>query len=417
MPAHTTHNTPALRFPGYTGVWEQHQLNDYCGQLSATLDPQKTPNSIFAEYSMPAFDNGEIPNIVTGDTMNSTRKILDRSCLLINKLNVRKKRIWLVDKPEDNAVSSAEFIPIYSDEISLKFLKYSVSNESFTTYLEECSSGSSNSQKRITPDVLMSAKLSFPSRREQDAIGQLMTVLDGLINLHQRQTQKLTELKTGLLQNMFPREGESVPRLRFPGFTTTWKQQKVEELMDVTSVKRIHQSDWTTSGVPFLRARDIVARSKHEKITDPLFISQEKYDEYSAISGKVKLGDLLVTGVGTIGIPLLITDDKPIYFKDGNIIWFKNINNTVDGYFLYYAFCQKKVQSFINQAAGKGTVATYTISTAKSTPLVLPSSRNEQQKIGSFFHHFDDLINLHEQYVTTLKHLKKGLLQKMFPQD
>ena len=199
-------SVPRLRFPGFTDTWEQHQLNDYCGQLSATLDPQKTPNSIFAEYSMPAFDNGEIPNIVTGNTMNSTRKILDRSCLLINKLNVRKKRIWLVDKPEDNAVSSAEFIPIYSDEISLKFLKYSVSNETFTTYLEECSSGSSNSQKRITPDVLMSAKLSFPSRREQDAIGQLMTVLDDLLALHEQYTMKLTHLKKGLLQKMFPQD-------------------------------------------------------------------------------------------------------------------------------------------------------------------------------------------------------------------
>ena len=73
--------------------------------------------------------------------------------------------------------------------------------------------------------------------------------------------------------------------------------------MEVASVKRIHQSDWQTNGVQFLRARDIVAYNKKEKIEEPLYISYNKYNEYSKISGKVEKGDLLVTGVGTIGIP------------------------------------------------------------------------------------------------------------------
>lgn len=113
------------------------------------------------------------------------------------------------------------------------------------------------------------------------------------------------------------------PQIRFAKFKDTWEQRKLGEMMEVTSVKRIHQSDWTDSGVRFLRARDIVAESKKENVSEPLFISQEKYDEYSAVSGKVKKGDLLVTGVGTIGVPMLINSEEPLYFKDGNIIWFK----------------------------------------------------------------------------------------------
>ena len=73
----------------------------------------------------------------------------------------------------------------------------------------------------------------------------------------------------------------------------------------------------------FLRARDIVAYNKGDKIEEPLFISYDKYNAHSKISGKVEKGDLLVTGVGTIGIPFLIKDNKPLYFKDGNIIWLK----------------------------------------------------------------------------------------------
>ena len=136
------------------------------------------------------------------------------------------------------------------------------------------------------------------------------------------------------------------PQIRFAKFKDTWEQRKLGEMMEVTSVKRIHQSDWTDSGVRFLRARDIVAESKKENVSEPLFISQEKYDEYSAVSGKVKKGDLLVTGVGTIGVPMFINSEEPLYFKDGNIIWFKN-ENVIDGRFFYYSFNGLNIQKFI----------------------------------------------------------------------
>lgn len=87
------------------------------------------------------------------------------------------------------------------------------------------------------------------------------------------------------------------PAIRFKGFSDTWEQRKLGEVMNVTSVKRIHQSDWTDYGIRFLRARDIVSAYKNEEPDDYLYISKEKYDEYSSISGKVSIGDMLVTGV------------------------------------------------------------------------------------------------------------------------
>lgn len=167
-----------------------------------------------------------------------------------------------------------------------------------------------------------------------------------------------------MLKKMFPQNGADKPELRFKGFTDAWEQRKLGELMEITSVKRIHQSDWTDSGVRFLRARDIVAVSKNEEVSEPLFISQEKYDEYSALSGKVKIGDLLVTGVGTIGVPMLINNEEPLYFKDGNIIWFKN-EDRIDGEFFYHSFNGSFIQNFIKESAGIGTVGTYTIESGK----------------------------------------------------
>ena len=183
--------------------------------------------------------------------------------------------------------------------------------------------------------------------------------------------------------------------------------------MEVTSVKRIHQSDWTDFGVRFLRARDIVAESKNESVSEPLFISQKKYDEYTAISGKVTKGDLLVTGVGTIGIPMLIEKNEPIYFKDGNIIWFKNENH-IDGQFFYYSFIGKNIQSFIKESAGIGTVGTFTINTGKNTPIDLPILKKEQEDIGTFFSTLDRQITLHQRKLEKLKNLKKALLNELF---
>lgn len=167
-------------------------------------------------------------------------------------------------------------------------------------------------------------------------------------------------------------------------------------MMNVTSVKRIHQSDWTSSGVRFLRARDIVALYKNEEPSDYLYISEEKYNEYSSLSGKVKVGDLLVTGVGTIGVPMLINDGNPLYFKDGNVIWFQN-ENKINGDFFYYSFIGNAIQSFIQESAGTGTVGTYTIDSGKKTPISLPTNESEQQKIGNYFRNLDHLITLHQR--------------------
>ena len=205
------------------------------------------------------------------------------------------------------------------------------------------------------------------------------------------------------------------PAIRFKGFSDAWEQRKLGDMMNVTSVKRIHQSDWTDSGVRFLRARDIVAAAKNEEPDDYLYISKEKYEEYSTLSGKVGVSDLLVTGVGTIGVPYLVRNLEPLYFKDGNIIWFQN-SDKIDGKFLFYSFSAEQIQGFINESAGIGTVGTYTIESGKKTPISIPN-QIEQAKVGEFFQQLDNLITLHQRKFEKLTNVKKSMLEKMFPQN
>ena len=218
----------------------------------------------------------------------------------------------------------------------------------------------------------------IPKIEEQKKLGIYFKQLDNLITLHQCKYNNI----------------HAKNRINISFNDITWKQRKLGEMMNVTSVKRIHQSDWQKSGIRFLRARDIVSEFKNEDPDEYLYISKDKYEEYSKISGKVVENDLLVTGVGTIGVPYLIRNSKPIYFKDGNIIWFKN-NNKIYGEFLYYSFTSNIIQSFINESAGTGTVGTYTIESGKNTPILLPN-KEEQKRIGELFYDLDNLITLHQ---------------------
>lgn len=181
--------------------------------------------------------------------------------------------------------------------------------------------------------------------------------------------------------------------------------------MNITSVKRIHQSDWRKKGIPFYRARDITALSKNLNIEEPIFISRDLYEEYSKISGKVQINDLLVTGVGTIGVPLLV-QTVPLYFKDGNIIWFQNSNKLI-GLFFLYLFKTNTVQKYIHTTTGVGTVPTYTIQSGKNTPVYI-TSKKEQKDIGTIFQLIDNLISLQQRKLRQLKLLKNALLKRMF---
>ena len=245
-------------------------------------------------------------------------------------------------------------------------------------------SGARSDRFSIRDNVFFQMPIPIPNIDEQRKIGELLTCLDNLITLHQRKCIFFTG-----------RAGRLISTVNKKRITSSWEQRKLGDMMNVTSVKRIHQSDWTDSGVRFLRARDIVAAAKNEEPDDYLYISKEKYEEYSTLSGKVGVSDLLVTGVGTIGVPYLVRNLEPLYFKDGNIIWFQNLDK-IDGKFLFYSFSAEQIQGFINESAGIGTVGTYTIESGKKTPISLPN-QIEQAKVGEFFQQLDNLITLHQR--------------------
>lgn len=411
--------TPAIRFKGFTDTWEQREFGELVvierGGSPRPIDDYITDSPDGLNW-VKIGDAPEQGNYITStkekikpEGLSKTREVHPGDLILSNSMSFGKPYIMAIDGCIHDGWLS---IKNTNNVFDLKFLCVLLGTDQMLTQYKSMAAGST--VNNLNKELVGNTTVTYPNIEEQRTIGQFFEQIESLITLHQRKCDKLIQFKAAMLKKMFPQNGADKPELRFKGFTDAWEQRKLGELMEITSVKRIHQSDWTDSGVRFLRARDIVAVSKNEEVSEPLFISQEKYDEYSALSGKVKIGDLLVTGVGTIGVPMLINNEEPLYFKDGNIIWFKN-EDRIDGEFFYHSFNGSFIQNFIKESAGIGTVGTYTIESGKKTPILLPTQKDEQQKIGTFFSQLDTLITLHQRKCDKYKSIKAGLIRKFFP--
>lgn len=208
---------------------------------------------------------------------------------------------------------------------------------------------------------------------------------------------------------------QKIPKLRFPGFSGAWEEKRLGEFFDITSSKRIFQNEWTTSGVPFYRAREIVKLSEKGYVNNELFISIEMFEKYRNKYGAPQENDILITGVGTIGRVYVVANGDKFYFKDGNIVWLKSLD-LISSQFVKYLFGIRKIKKQISDNASVTTVATFTIDFAKKLKIVIPFIP-EQQKIEGFLEMVDKwIINLRTKK-ESLESYKKGMMQKIFSQE
>lgn len=415
-------NTPNIRFKGFADDWEQRKLDEFGRATGGTsIESEFSDEGSYKVISIGSYSEDSVyrdQGIRAIESEKTLNRVLNKGdiTMILNDKTASGNIIGRVLLIEESGVyvynQRTERIELDNENYDSQFIYTMLNAPEIRGKIIKQSQG--NTQIYVNWTTISQTEYMVPQIKEQQRIGDYFRNLDHLITLHQHKCDEVKQLKKFMLQKMFPQSGELIPEIRFAGFTDHWEQRKLGELMDVTSVKRIHQSDWTDSGIRFLRARDIVAESKNEDIGEMLYISKEKYEEYSAISGKVQSGDMLVTGVGTIGVPMLITSNSPVYFKDGNIIWFKN-KNKIDGKFFYHSFNGNSIQKFIKESAGIGTVGTYTIESGKKTPINLPL-KEEQIKIGEYFSNLDHLITLHQHKCDQLKEVKHFMLQNMFPQ-
>lgn len=195
-----------------------------------------------------------------------------------------------------------------------------------------------------------------------------------------------------------------------------WCWTYIKFLFDVTSSKRVHKEDWTNTGIPFYRTRELVKLSEQGYVDNELFITEDLYDKIIADYGKPTAGDVLISGVGTIGVPYVVENSTPFYFKDGNVIWFQN-RKKCNAKYIYYLYKSLFMYNQIHGMSSGTTVDTYTIVNANGTMFPLPPLTEQQRivdRIESIFAKVDEAKEKAQAVVDGFELRKSAILHKAF---
>ena len=191
-------------------------------------------------------------------------------------------------------------------------------------------------------------------------------------------------------------------------------KEKLSNLYDIGSSKRVFQSEWREKGVPFYRAREIARLSEDGYVDNELFIDEDLYEEYTEKYGRPQPGDVMVTGVGTLGVCYVVKPRDKFYFKDGNILWFKQkAPDRIMPEYLVKAFESKEVKDFISKNSSGTTVGTFTIQTANRMEITLPSI-DQQEQIIERISKLESIIKKRQNELVKLDELIKARFVEMF---
>jgi len=193
----------------------------------------------------------------------------------------------------------------------------------------------------------------------------------------------------------------------------TWHTLKLKEICEITSSKRIYLSDYQTEGIPFYRGKEIIERQKgYSDVTTELFISIEKFDEIRGKFGVPKVGDLLLTSVGTLGVPYVVKQNDEFYFKDGNLTWFRNLRG-IDSKYLYYWILSPLGKAQLKKCTIGSSQPAMTIILLKEMDIVLPSIPT-QRKIAAILSAYDDLIENNLRRIKIMEEMAQNLYTEWF---
>lgn len=196
-----------------------------------------------------------------------------------------------------------------------------------------------------------------------------------------------------------------------------WKECKLGDVAEITSSKRIYYSEYVANGVPFFRSKEIIERFNKQNTSTELFIKRERYEEIKQKFGAPQEGDMLLTSVGTLGIPYLVRKEDEFYFKDGNLTWFRNIDSQIiDKDFLFFWITSVVGQQKLYEASIGSTQQALTIIGLKDIEILLPAL-NEQRTIAGVLSSLDDKIDLLHRQNKTLEGMSEALWRKMFVAD
>ena len=376
---------PALRFKGFTDPWEQRKLGDLCvefrsGEFISASDITET-----GEY--PVFGGNGLRGFTDRFNHDGEYTLIGRQGALCGNVNFAVGKSYFTEHA----------IAVRADKKNqTRFLYYLFSTLDLGQY-----SGQS-AQPGLAVGNLVELKSTLPDKQEQEKISGVLTALDTLITLHQRKYEKLVNIKKSMLDKMFPKNGASVPEIRFKGFTDPWEQRK---LGDIT----VELSEYATQelGLPLLTSsrsglmyQDEYRDSRTTKSTETLFsVVPVGTCTYRHMSDD----DVFHMNINTLEKGLVSREYPVFEASKGNNLEFlvQHINSSEE----FKAFCAEQKKGGTRTRLYYNTLCQFTVR--------VPALK-EQAQISQCLKKLDTLITLHQRKLEKLQNIKKSCLEKMF---
>ena len=398
---------PAIRFAGFTDPWEQRKL----GELALTYSggTPSAGNSAYYGGEIPFIRSAEIDcdstelSLTVAGLNNSSAKLVDKGMVLYAMYGATSGEVAI--SKIKGAINQAILAMDASDMAANRFIAYWLRRQkkSITeTFLQ-------GGQGNLSGAIIKELGIPQPSLDEQRQIGSFFSNLDDLITLHQRKYDKLVIFKKSMLEKMFPKDGESVPEIRFAGFTDPWEQRKLSEVATFGGGHTPPMADpdnYEDGYVLWVTSQDVKSNYLDRTTTQITEKGAKELTLYPAGSLVMvtRSGILRHTlPVAELRKPSTVNQDIRVILPQGECC----------GEWLLQFFISHNKELLLEFGKTGTTVESVDFGKIKDMLLYMPSTV-EQQQIGDFFAKLDSLITLHQRKLELLQNIKKSLLDKMF---
>ena len=412
---------PALRFKGFTDPWEQRKLGDAFERVvrKNTNNESRLPLTISAQ-------DGLVDQITYFNNRVASRDVSNYYLVYNGEFAYNKSTsdgypfgaVKRLDWYEKGVLSTLYivFALKHPEKDDSDFMTVFYDTDRWHRGVaERAAEGARNhGLLNISADDFFDIDTTMPEdKAEQEKIGRLLKKLDTLITLHQRKYEKLVNIKKSMLDKMFPKNGASVPEIRFKGFTDPWEQRKLTNLCEkFTDGDWIEAKDQSDSGVRLVQTGNVGVTEYLDKPNNKKWISFETFEQLHC--EEVYPGDILISrlpepaGRACI-MPNLGT--KMITAVDCTIVRPNAVTST--RFLLQYLSSQAYFDA-VNTCLAGGTRQRISRGNLAQFNVPIPSSKIEQEKIGEVLEKLDTLITLHQRKLEKLQNIKKSCLEKMF---
>lgn len=409
---------PKIRFKGYTDDWEQRKFGD--------------DNDLITGYPFESekFSEEGI-KLVRG--MNVKRGYLDFSndiCMRWNSTDGLENYLLEADDiliQMDGALIGKSYAKIAEEQLPALLVQrvtrartrskdactdfmYQTIQRDFLRYI------GMNKTETAVPHLslndIYNFKIMVPCLEEQQQIGAYFSNIDNLITLHQRKCEETKKLKKYMLQKMFPKNGQTVPEIRFAGFTDAWEQRKLGDLVD--RVTRKNQD--LVSELPLTISAQYGLIDQNE-FFEKRVASKDVSGYYLIENGEFAYNKSTSTDAPWGAVKRLDRYENGVLSTLYIVFGIKE-NNPVDSDFLVSYYSTNLWHKGIHEIAAEGARNHGLLNIAPAdffeTELTIPQDIEEQKKIGKYFEELERLITLHQHKCEQLQSMKKFMLQNMF---